>query len=292
MTIFAIILNYKSYQDTILLIEDLKQQQKVDLNIIVVDNKSPNESFQILSQKFENDKYVTVIDSGYNGGYSYGNNVGLKYIDQFNPEFAVVLNNDVRIADHLLFYNLSKEFKEKENVFVVSPMMLQHGKENLTAWRVPSIWVSIITASRLGYKKVKAKLMYYQYNQDLKNEEVDCLNGSFQFFDYPKFKSIDFYDDGIFLFEEETILGYKVKQAGGTSLLCKKYTYEHFCAKTIDATINYIEKLKMIQKSRLYFHKMYTTKSSFLIFLLKCAFKWRIVEERIIFFLRKRLGRI
>ena len=292
MSIFAIILNYKSYQDTILLIDDLKRQQEIDLNIITVDNKSPNDSFKILSQKYEDDKIVTVLDSGYNGGYSYGNNVGLKYIDQFNPKFAVVLNNDVRIADQLLLYKLSKEFEGKESVFVVSPMMLQNGKENLTAWKVPSIWVSIITASRIGYKKIKAKLMYYRQNKDQECEEVDCLNGSFQFFDYPKFKSIGFYDDGVFLFEEETILGYKVKRAGGISLLCKRYTYEHFCAKTIDTSINYIEKLKMVQKSRLYFHKTYTTKSGILILLLECAFKWRIIEEKIIYFLRRKLGRI
>ena len=52
-----VILNYKSYRDTIRLISDLqKQKGDIFLEIVVVDNNSPNESVG------EIDKYLTTIE--------------------------------------------------------------------------------------------------------------------------------------------------------------------------------------------------------------------------------------
>lgn len=292
MQIFAVILNYKSFQDTIALVNNLKLQQQIDLKIIIVDNHSPNESYNKLQEKFENDPDVTVLDSGHNGGYSYGNNFGLKYIEQFLPKYAVVLNNDIKISNKVLLYSLAKEFDNYSNLCVASPQMRNNGTNSVTAWKIPSVWTSIITAGRIGEKKLKPSLIYYPQPDDERDEFVDCLNGSFLFFDYNKFQNLGFFDEGVFLFYEETILGYKIKIAGGSSILFRKYSYEHFGAKTINSIISYIDKLKLLQKSLLYFHTNYSSASKFKIALLKIMFMWRISEEILIFKFRKLIGKV
>ncbi len=282
MQIFAIILNYKSFQDTITVVENLKQQQKIDLNIIIVDNDSPNESFEILSREFNNDSMVTVLQSGRNGGFSYGNNIGLKYIDKFNPQFAVVLNNDIRIDNKLLFYNLTKEFDNYPNLYVCSPIMKDDKGRSFMGFRIPSIWVSIIIAEHFCNKHLKRFINWYRFPLDDKNEKVDCLYGSFLFFDYDKFKQLGFFDEGVFLYTEEEIIGYKIRQAGGLSLLCKKYNYLHFRSKTINSSTSEIERIKLNSTSRSYFHKTYTKSPRLLISILKCMYKFRIFEEQCI----------
>ena len=90
-----IILNYNSKKDTIKYVSEIKDYKVLD-TIIVVDNNSSNQNeFEDL-KKLENDK-VYVIKSDKNGGYSYGNNFGLRFLESLNQnyDYVVISNPDV-----------------------------------------------------------------------------------------------------------------------------------------------------------------------------------------------------
>ena len=72
-----IVLNYNDFNTTEKLLNAIKNYDALD-KIVVVDNKSPDGSFEKLL-KFQSDK-ISVIQSPKNGGYSYGNNFGTKYL--------------------------------------------------------------------------------------------------------------------------------------------------------------------------------------------------------------------
>ncbi|MBR2290136.1 MAG: glycosyltransferase, partial [Clostridia bacterium] len=77
----VIVLNYNSKEDTIRYVGQIKNYSCIDV-ILVVDNKSTNPGeFQELKQ-LKDDK-VYVIQSDKNGGYSYGNNFGLKFLEAY-----------------------------------------------------------------------------------------------------------------------------------------------------------------------------------------------------------------
>ena len=72
-----VILNYNDYETTINMLNSIKDYDSLD-HIVVVDNKSTDNSYEVL-KPYESKK-IDVIQSKSNKGYSYGNNVGIKYL--------------------------------------------------------------------------------------------------------------------------------------------------------------------------------------------------------------------
>lgn len=89
-----IILNYINWQDTSECINSLKESGVNDSNILIVENSSPNDSFEKLKSRFYN---VKIICTEENIGFAGGNNIGIKYALDNNFEYAILLNNDTII---------------------------------------------------------------------------------------------------------------------------------------------------------------------------------------------------
>lgn len=89
--VLFLILNYKSYLDTIRVTDELLEAKRRDSKIIIVDNASPNESFQKISEAFSENDLVDVIQSRENGGYAKGNNYGLRYAKNMLQSMFVLL---------------------------------------------------------------------------------------------------------------------------------------------------------------------------------------------------------
>ena len=83
-----ILVNYNGYKETEECIESIKESNANDYQIIVVDNCSTDDSRQKL-RTYESDPIVKVLYSDKNGGFSYGNNIGIKYAAQHMFEFEI-----------------------------------------------------------------------------------------------------------------------------------------------------------------------------------------------------------
>ena len=95
-----VILNYNEYTLTAELLAGIKDFPEID-NIVVVDNASSDDSYSRL-KKYESPK-ISVIQSGRNGGYSFENNAGAKYlIEKFHPDIIGIANPDVKFDGHLV----------------------------------------------------------------------------------------------------------------------------------------------------------------------------------------------
>lgn len=95
-----ILINYKNYAQTMDCINSLKQIQYDDYFVIIVDNDSQNESYEEL-KKCEDAK-IKIIQSGKNGGFAFGNNVGIEYARQFKCDYYLLLNNDTLVEPDFL----------------------------------------------------------------------------------------------------------------------------------------------------------------------------------------------
>ena len=85
-----ILLNYCNYKDTIACVNSLKCINYRKYHIYIIDNHSPNESM-INLKRLESDD-ITVIDSGKNGGFAYGNNVGIDLALKDGNDYILLLN--------------------------------------------------------------------------------------------------------------------------------------------------------------------------------------------------------
>ena len=121
MPIF-VILHYLSAEMTEECVDTLRKTfHEEKIHIIIVDNGSGNGSGPLLQARYEKEENCTVLLSSRNLGFAQGNNLGYRYaLEHFDPEYVIVMNNDVLIED-TQFLNKVRNIQEETNFFVLGP---------------------------------------------------------------------------------------------------------------------------------------------------------------------------
>ncbi|WP_369014276.1 glycosyltransferase family 2 protein [Flavobacterium anhuiense] len=96
------------------------EQSTVDLNVIVVDNKSTDGSNIIIKNHFPN---VTLLEVNENQGFGKGNNIGIKKALSIGADYVFLLNQDAWIESNTIINLISAHQKEPQ-YGVISPMHL------------------------------------------------------------------------------------------------------------------------------------------------------------------------
>ena len=132
MKVVAVILNYNSANDTKKCIEYLLQQDYYQFEIVVVDNQSEITDYEKLSQYISNmngKEKIHLIQSKNNGGFSAGNNIGLRYAKKLNAKWSWVINPDVEIRDKKYLSKMIEFISNKKDVAVAaSNVFLPNGQ--------------------------------------------------------------------------------------------------------------------------------------------------------------------
>lgn len=254
-----VILNYVDFNQTIKCVKNYLQQKSVSLYIVIIDNKSPNNSYDSLKHAFKEYNNVTVLSSHYNGGYAFGNNVGIRYcIEKGISEHVVISNNDVLLLDELLLFKWKEKHVRIDNVGLTSPVMQVKGLETrYSAWKMPRFWDDVKSGS-IVLEKLLGDSKCYETADLIKDESVvDCLPGSLLMFDLDVMKDIGMFDEGTFLYMEEVILSKKLKEVDKTNYLITSLTYEHLYSATISSIYNDRNKRKIAFISKIHFALKY-----------------------------------
>lgn len=276
-SIYLLILNYQSYDDTIKYVDCLKKQKNVILNILIIDNLSPNNSFEILNKEYINTDGVEVISSGKNGGYAYGNNFGLKFIKNRDVDYILISNNDIEINDSLLLYKMIEKYKLLKNPAFVSPLMYDNDMPSeCPAWKIPTLKDDLVGSLRI-FEKVFKYNRSYIISPKLEYIEVDCLPGSFFMARKDIFYNLGLMDENTFLYMEEAILAFKARERNFVNYVLLDLKYHHLTSKTISSQLSNIKMRKHLIESRIYFHKEYLKTNVVGIALIKFFFViWKI----------------
>ena len=268
------------YVDRIMLFECIE-------HIVIVDNKSTDDSFMSLSQKYIHTDIVSIIQSGRNGGYGFGNNVGVKYaIDHFNSDYILISNSDVKYKD-LTIANLVAFMDQDPRLAVISPRMLDINKKPVpnSAWRIPDK-KQAVRAAMVGVRKDTGLLYDFENKTPLKY--VDCVAGSLLLVRASAFQKIGGYDENIFLFCEETVLGIRMNKSRWKSAVAQQEYFIHAHSVSINKTYKSKKKTDLLTwNSRKYILENYYNCSkpelAMMDILVKChielsAFKHRIIK--------------
>lgn len=118
-----VILNYKTYKDTLKCLQSLKKNEWDNINIYVVENGSQNLSHEILSSKKLREKYhYTYLHSTINTGFAQGNNLGITAARDDGCEFIICSNSDITIQSQAHPAPLLLElFTQDPNITVIAP---------------------------------------------------------------------------------------------------------------------------------------------------------------------------
>jgi GT2 family glycosyltransferase len=270
-----IILNYNDTDNTIKLVNKISSYQKIDY-IVIVDNRSTDNSFKRLEEVASNK--VHVIISNQNKGYAAGNNHGIKYaIDHFAPEFLFIANPDVFFKESVITA-LENALKSKEEYALAGAVV----NKGLNIWNLPG-YHGIIEAMFLGIHTlhkclIKKKLLH---TQNLV-AEAGVVEGSFFCIKASAFQKIGGFDERTFLYCEENILAFKLRQAGLKTIVLTKERYDHFHGASIKK--EYKGKARCFHyfyESWVIYLKYYIKVNRFKFFIFKILYKVALMERLI-----------
>src|ERR1700709_1176957 len=91
----CIIVNWNSWQDTVECLTSLRACTYPQLDIIVVDNGSTNDSVVRIKASCPD---ILLFESKENLGFSGGNNIGIRYALAMGAEYIWLLNSDTKPA--------------------------------------------------------------------------------------------------------------------------------------------------------------------------------------------------
>ncbi len=284
-----VILNYNDAVSSMVLADSILDYSSIE-HIVIVDNCSTDASFDILEQHYENSGKVSVISSGRNGGYSYGNNYGARYlIEHFNTEIIIISNPDVQFEEELVI-SISDTFAEHPEYGVLTGVMMRpDGKVDAAPYRqlfsyAHDLGDCFLTVRRLVYEKRR-----YEVDYSVPVQEVEVIQGSFFAITAKVFEEIGGLDENIFLYYEELILAKRLQRCGYRTGLITDRTYLHNHSVSIRKSMKNVRIWRAVLKSKYYYQKNYNNANIFQMALLHTCGLFSLVEKLIIEVLRKML---
>ena len=214
-TVLTVILNYKTAAMTLQSVNAaLAAMQEIKGEVVVVDNYSQDGSFEALQAQVPAD--VRVIQSGHNGGFGAGNNVGIRagLSDGGRPDYVYVLNSDAFPDVDAIRHLLDTLEQNPSAGFAGSYIHGDDGIPHLTTFRFPSIASEFEGAIRFG--PVSRLLARYAVPVPIPatTTPVDWVAGASLLMRRSVLDQIGLFDETFFLYFEETDLCRRAQNAG------------------------------------------------------------------------------
>ena len=247
MNISIIIVNYRTPDLTQACIDSIYTHTKgVDFEVIVVDNCSMDESVNRLSK----DRRIKLIVSPRNGGFGYGNNLGIKAA---RGKYFFLLNSDTLLVNNAIkeFYDYAESHDSKTlyGCYLIGDDGTYRGSFHY----FPALTISSFLR-RLFHKQ--------DYTPDYTNREVECICGADMFIPRTAIEECGGFDENIFLYGEEGELQLRMAKAGYKRMLLSSPKIIHLEGKSSSAN----EKKRLIrQQSHFYVLKKYMTPCTYFV---------------------------
>ncbi len=271
--IAVIILNYNTPVMTLKAVQHLRSFG-TELQIIVVDNCSTDDSKDILQNTLAAELCVHFVSSATNSGYANGNNIGINYAKSLaDIEYIVIMNPDV-IVDISVLAKMKNTLAKNENIGQITAETYYNGVyrvPNDCAWRLPTIRQLLMFSTLLGYVFHKiCKLLGVCYNvydayyskhyQNKPIAYVEVVQGCFFMCRLATLLDIGMLDNATFLYYEENILGAKVR----AKCMCNAVLIGHYIQhnhqekdKSLLKASNKIFHMTCLHNSRKHYIKQY-----------------------------------
>lgn len=271
-----VILHYQNIDDTTNCIDSIKRLNGLNdenYKIVLVDNKSPNNTGTELENKFKNDENVDVILLDKNYGFSKANNIAFKKAQEYNPSYILVLNNDILFEDEDFILKLNKVQNEAESYDIICPDIINLKGEHQNPLRADEmplkkayknmIYESIFTISMNfpGIRKIvlekrtkRENAWFEKYYTE--NKKVDTKTfvpfGAFIIYmnDWLKNENVAFVSD-TFMYMEEDMLNVYIKAKGYNMLFDEELKVKHLEGQsTKKVSKNEYRRVKFRSKNR------------------------------------------
>jgi N-acetylglucosaminyl-diphospho-decaprenol L-rhamnosyltransferase len=218
--IAVVIVNYRTASLVIRCLHTLQAERVADqenqFSVVVVDNDSGD--FEAISKALQRHQWldwVNLVKAPRNGGFGYGNNLGFQFAREgWGPEYVHFLNPDTEVRPGAIQALADFLSTSPRAAFAGSRFVTEDGSPWPYAFRFPGLLseieqgLSFGPVTRLLSRHVVAKKMR------LKAERVDWVSGASFMARASAFEELGGFDEGYFLYFEETDLCLRASRAG------------------------------------------------------------------------------
>ena len=207
----VIVLNYNAGQLLLDCVESLQKATYKNLEIIVVDNISKDNSHAKCKEKFPE---IILIQNKENLGYCEGNNIGIR---EANGEFIVILNPDTVVEPECIRELISAYNQVGEGLY--QPKILSLHEDGI----IQSTG-NMIQIFGFGFARDKGEKII---EKDEKIEKIGYASGTCLFTSRNIFDKIGLLDKFLFLYHDDLDFGWRAAQSGINSYYVPKSRIYH-----------------------------------------------------------------
>lgn len=189
----------------------------IDAEIIVVDNKSPDNSCEMVSELFPD---VTLIPNNENIGFSKANNQG---VATAQGEYVCILNPDTVVAEDT-FTELLSFVETQQNLGIVSCKLIDGSGQFLPESK------RHVPTPRIAIKKLFGLSKGYYVSEVMEEDvaKVPIFVGAFMLLSKQVYQEVGGFDERYFMYGEDIDLSYSVINKGYDNYYYGKTTVIHY----------------------------------------------------------------
>lgn len=210
----------------------------LNVEIIVVDNNSTDESCKLVSERFAK---VHLIKNKINLGFSKANNQGVEIA---KGEYVLILNPDTVVAEDT-FTQILSFAKTKQNLGVLGVKLIDGSGRFLPESKRGIPTPGVAFNKLFGVSSKRTGKYYATHLSDDETGVVDILVGAFMFLKRSVYNEVKGFDEDYFMYGEDIDLSYKILNKGYQNYYFSKTTVIHYKGESTVKDIKYLH----------YFHK-------------------------------------
>jgi N-acetylglucosaminyl-diphospho-decaprenol L-rhamnosyltransferase len=217
--IAVVIVTYKTAPLTIEALRSVAAERATPglrIAAVVVDNSS--EDLPLIAEAVARNgwsPWVTLVASPRNGGYAYGNNLGIAHAYRDGaPDYVHLLNPDAQVRPGAIG-TLVRFLESRPDVGIVGSSFETHdGRDWPIAFRFPGLLSELESGLEFGLATRLLKPWVVARRMSKTSQPTDWICGASMLIRPAVFAAVGGFDENYFLYFEETDFCYRAKKAG------------------------------------------------------------------------------
>ncbi len=212
-SVFVIVLNWNGWEDTIPCLKSLQDADYRNLQIVVVDNGSTDESVETIRLNVPG---IPILETGRNLGFAGGNNFGIRYALENGADYVLVLNNDTIVPRDAITRLIDFAEKTPDAALIgpeISDAVTGEFLDLPMLDRI-NVWSILLTKSPIQ-RLIRGRNLYkrFFYRASVPGR-VYSIFGCAMLFRESTLRHIEMFDEKTFIYWEEFIIAERLRRTG------------------------------------------------------------------------------
>lgn len=216
--------NSRPYLDDVVLSLEKLNYPKDKLDLIIVDNASPDNSAELIRESVLPESgvslpKVTFFPSGENLGFAEGNNLGIEHALADEVDYVFLLNNDAKLHSDAIMESVQLAESDSK-IASVQPLIILWQDENIinsTSGMIHFLGFGFVRDNGRQLTEVAIK----------NGEEIAYSSGAAVLYRAKALREVGLLDPYLFLYHEDLQLGWRLRLAGYKNVLCSSAVVYH-----------------------------------------------------------------